>query len=57
MCDQMQCVVTLSISDGGVGVMGDEELDDVEVSVACSPLHRCCDQISSKSIDFCPLFE
>lgn len=53
----MKSVVSLSVGDVWVGIVGDEELDDVEVAVACCPLHWGGDEISSKGVDFCALFE
>ncbi|KIL64586.1 hypothetical protein M378DRAFT_163039, partial [Amanita muscaria Koide BX008] len=37
--------------------MGYEEMDDIEIAVASSPLHRRCDQVTTNSVDFGALFK
>lgn len=37
--------------------MCDEELNDVNVSIASGPLHRSSNEITTESVDFCALFE
>lgn len=47
MCDEVKRVVALRISDGGICIVCDEKLDDVEVSIARCPLHRCSDEVAA----------
>lgn len=53
----MQCVVALRVLDIGIGAMGYEELNDIEVAITGRPLHGGSDKIATEGIDFCALFE
>ena len=57
MCDEVQGVVPLGIGYGGVGVVGNEQLDDVEIPVASGPLHRGSDKVTAEGVDICALLE
>ena len=37
--------------------MGDEELNDVDISVTGGPLHGCCNEVTAESVDLSALFE
>ena len=37
--------------------MGDEELDDIEVTIASSPLHGSGDEVAAQSVNFSALLE
>ena len=53
----MERVVSLGVSDVRVGVVSDEQLNDIKVSVPRCPLHRRCDKVPSQRVDFSALFE
>lgn len=57
MGDKVESIVTLRIRYIRIGVVGDQQLDDIEVSVACSPLHRCSDEITAERINLCALLQ
>ena len=37
--------------------MCDEELNDINVSIASGPLHRSSNEVATKGVDLCALFE
>ena len=53
----MQSVVTLRIRNIGIRAVGDEELNDINISVTSGPLHRSGDEVPAEGIDFSALFE
>ena len=57
MGDKMEGVVPLGVGDVWVGAVGDEELDDIEVAIACCPLHRRCDEVAAECINLSALLE
>lgn len=56
MCDEVEGVVALCVSDIRVGAMGYKHLDDIEVAIAGSPLHWSSDEVTAESVDLCALF-
>ena len=54
---KVQRIVPLAVRDIGIGVVGDEELDDVEVPVSRGPLHGCGDEVSAERIDLGAVLE
>jgi hypothetical protein len=57
MGHEVQCIVSLRIRDIGIGAVCDEELDNVNVSIASGPLHWSSDEVATEGIDFGALFE
>ena len=55
--DKVEGVVALCVLDIGIGAMGDEQLNDVEVAITSRPLHGRSDEITTEGIDFSALFE
>lgn len=53
----MKGIVALCVSDIRIGAMGYEYLDDIEVAIAGGPLHGSGDEVTTESIDLCPLFQ
>lgn len=53
----MERVVALRVRNVWVGIMGNEQMDNIEVPVSCCPLHRRRNQVSSKRIDFRTLLQ
>lgn len=57
VCDEVKGVISLSIADIRVGAVGDEQLDDIEVTVAGCPLHGRRNEVAAERVDLCTLFE
>ena len=57
MCHEVQGVITLRIRDIGIRAVRNEELNDINVSVASGPLHWSRDEVTTEGIDFRALFE
>lgn len=57
MGNEMQGVVPLRICDVGICAMCDEELNDINVSVASGPLHGSSNEVTTESVDLRALFE
>jgi hypothetical protein len=57
MGHNMQGVESLCIRNFGICAVCDEELNDIEVSVASGPLQGGSDEVSPPSVDFSALFE
>ena len=57
MCDDVEGIVALRVPDIGIGAMGDEQLDDIEVTITSRPLHGSSDEVSAESINFRALLE
>ena len=55
--NEVEGVVALRIGDVRVRVVGDEQLDHVQVPVARRPLHRRCDEVAPKRIDLRTLLQ
>jgi hypothetical protein len=55
--DKVESVVALRVLDIGIGAMGYEQLNDVEVAITSRPLHGRSDEIATEGIDFSALFE
>ena len=55
--DKVEGVVALRVLDIGIGAMGYEQLNDVEVAITSCPLHGSSDEIATEGIDFGALFE
>ena len=54
---EMQGVVSLRICDIGICAVCDEELNDINVSIASGPLHGSSDEVTTEGVDLCALFE
>lgn len=57
MGHEVQCIVSLRIRDVRICAVSDEELNDVDISIASGPLHWSSDQVTTEGINFCALFE
>lgn len=49
--DKVKGIVPLRVLDGRIRTVRNEEVEDVEVAVACSPLHWCCHEVASEGVD------
>ena len=57
MGHEMQGVISLRIRDIGIRAVCDEELNDINVSIAGGPLHRSSDEVPAESVDLCAVFK
>jgi len=57
VCDDVEGIVALRVPDIGIGAMGNEQLDDIEVAITSRPLHGSSDEVAADGINFCALFE
>ena len=55
--DKVEGVVALRVLDIGIGAMGYEQLNDVEMAITSRPLYGSSDEIATEGIDFSALFE
>jgi len=56
MCDEVEGIITLRVANSGIRIVCNKQLDYVEISIACCPLHWSGDKITTKSIHLCALF-
>ncbi len=54
--NQVECVITLGVGDGRVGILKNKELNDIQVSIPCSPLYRGSDKVSALCVNISTLF-
>jgi hypothetical protein len=57
VCDDVEGIVALRIFDIRIGAMGNEQLDDIKVTITSRPLHGSSDEVSAEGIDFRALLE
>ena len=55
--DKVKGIVALHVLDIGIGAMGYEQLNDVEVAITSRPLHGRSDEIATEGINFSAMFE
>lgn len=55
--DKVKGIVALRVLDIGIGAMGYEQLNDVEVAITSHPLHGRSDEIATEGINFSAMFE
>lgn len=53
----MQCIVPLRIRNRGVGIVRNEEMDNIQITIPSRPLHGRSDEVSAQRIDLCALFQ
>lgn len=56
MRDQVKGVVSLSVGEGWIGIMRNQQMDDIEVSISSGPLQWSRLEIATDGVDFCALF-
>ena len=54
---EMQGIIPLRICDVGIRAVCDEELNDINVSIASGPLHGSGNEVATESVDLRALFE
>ena len=52
MSDEAERIVALRVCNGRICIAGDKKLDDIEISIASSPLYWSSNEVSAWSVDF-----